>query len=86
MGVNIHTNIFDLKFPLLLLRITKISPNWTLGLVGVAHLVHGFVASTVDADVDHGVLQGSAHVELQGEIVNSLERGDMTSFQPAEVR
>ena len=38
------------------------------------HLVHGLVALALDAEVDHGVGKGPAHVELQGQVVDSLEK------------
>lgn len=41
-------------------------------------LVDGFVAGVLQTQVDHGVLQCSAHVELQGQIVHPLGRGEKT--------
>lgn len=35
-------------------------------------LVHGLVAGALDAEVDHGVGQTAAHVELQAEVVHAL--------------
>ena len=40
------------------------------------YLVHGLVAGSLDAQVDHGVCKGAAHVELQGEVVHALEEDD----------
>lgn len=37
-----------------------------------AYLVDGFVAGVLQTQVDHGVLQCAAHVELQGQVVHSL--------------
>lgn len=42
-------------------------------LRAVTDLVDGFVAGVLQAQVDHGVLQRPAHVELQGQIVHPLE-------------
>ncbi len=39
----------------------------------MVYLVHGLVAGALDAQVDHGVGQGAAHVELQGEVVHALK-------------
>ena len=36
------------------------------------HLVHSLVTSALDAKVDHRVGQAAAHVELQGEVVDTL--------------
>ena len=38
------------------------------------YLVHGFIACPLDADVDHGVGEGAAHVELQGQVVDTLKK------------
>ena len=35
-------------------------------------LVHSLVAGALDAEVDHGVGQTAAHVELQAEVVHAL--------------
>ena len=37
------------------------------------YLIHGLIASSLDADVDHGVGQGATHVELEGQVVNTLD-------------
>ena len=39
---------------------------------GPQHLVHSLVTSALDAKVDHRVGQAAAHVELQGEVVDTL--------------
>lgn len=54
-------------------------------LLAVTDLVDGFVAGVLQAQVDHGVLQRPAHVELQGQIVHPLEKkkkrtGDAADF------
>ena len=36
------------------------------------YLVHGFIAGSLNAEVDHGVGEAPAHVELQGEVVHTL--------------
>lgn len=38
------------------------------------YLVDGFITGVLQAQVDHGVLQRSAHVELQRQIINPLNR------------
>lgn len=38
-------------------------------------LVDGFIAGVLQPQVDHGVLQRPAHVELQGQIVHPLYVG-----------
>ena len=37
-----------------------------------SHLVGGFIAGVLQAEVDHGVLQSSTHVELQRQVVDPL--------------
>ena len=37
-----------------------------------SYLVHGLVTGALDAEVDHGVGQAPAHVELQAEVVHAL--------------
>ncbi len=46
----------------------------------MVYLVHGLVAGALDAQVDHGVGQGAAHVELQGEVVYTLEEEKVIHF------
>ena len=41
-------------------------------LPGYTNLVHGLVTGALDAEVDHGVGQTAAHVELQAEVVHAL--------------
>lgn len=36
------------------------------------HLVCGFITGVLQGQVNHGVLQSPAHVELQGEVVDTL--------------
>ena len=36
------------------------------------HLIHRLVTGPLDAEVDHGVGERPSHVELQGEVVQSL--------------
>ena len=36
------------------------------------YLIHGFITGTLYAHVDHGVGQGTAHVELQWQVVHTL--------------
>ena len=38
------------------------------------YLVHGVVARALNANIDHRILEGAAHVVLEGEIVNTLKR------------
>ena len=40
----------------------------------LSHLVDGLVTGVLQPQVNHGVLEGSAHVELQGEVVHPLDR------------
>ena len=40
--------------------------------MALTYLVHGLVAGALDAEVDHGVGEGPAHVELQGQVVHPL--------------
>ena len=40
--------------------------------MALTDLVHGLVAGALDAEVDHGVGEGPAHVELQGQVVHTL--------------
>lgn len=42
------------------------------------HLVNGFIAGVLQAQVHHRVLQGAAHVELQGQVINTLGRQSKT--------
>lgn len=42
----------------------------------LAHLVDGFIAGVLQPQVDHGVLQRPAHVELQGQIIHPLDGGE----------
>lgn len=49
----------------------KVGLNWLV--IMSIHLIHGFVASPLDSNVDHGVVQGSTHVELQREVVDPLK-------------
>lgn len=37
------------------------------------HLVCGFIAGILQGQVHHGVLQSTAHVKLQGEVVDALQ-------------
>ncbi len=39
----------------------------------VSHLVDGFIAGILQPEVDHGVLERSAHVELQRQIIHPLD-------------
>ena len=47
-----------------------------------AHLVDGFVASVLQPQVNHGVLQSPPHVELQGEVVNPLKEKTIPGHLP----
>ena len=38
----------------------------------VPHLVYGLVAGILEAEVDHGVLLGPAHVEFQRQVIDAL--------------
>lgn len=38
----------------------------------ISHLVGGLIAGALQGQIHHGVLQGSAHVELQREVVHTL--------------
>lgn len=38
----------------------------------VSHLVDGLIAGVLQPQVDHGVLQRPAHVELQGQVIHPL--------------
>lgn len=40
-----------------------------------SYLVHGFVTGVLQRKVHHGVLEGAAHVELKGDVVNTLQIG-----------
>ena len=40
----------------------------------VSYLIHSFIASSLDTNVDHSVLQGTAHIEFQGNVINSLKK------------
>ena len=40
--------------------------------MALTDLVHGLVAGALDAEVDHGVGEGPAHVELQRQVVHTL--------------
>ena len=40
----------------------------------VSYLIHSFIASSLDTNVDHSVLQGTAHVKFQGNVINSLKK------------
>ena len=48
--------------------------NSVAGLLGRTHLVHSLVAGSLDAQVDHGVLEGASHVVLQRQVVDALEQ------------
>lgn len=37
------------------------------------HLVHGLVTGVLQGQVHHGVLEGATHVELQGDVVDTLQ-------------
>lgn len=39
------------------------------------HLVHGLIAGVLQGQVHHGVLQGTAHIELKGNVVHTLQFG-----------
>lgn len=39
----------------------------------VSDLVDGFIAGVLQPEVDHSVLEGPAHVELQGQIIHPLD-------------
>lgn len=38
------------------------------------HLVGGLIAGVLQRQVHHGVLEGAAHVELQGDVVDTLRK------------
>lgn len=42
------------------------------------YLVDGLITGVLQAQVDHGVLQRSAHVELQRQIINPLRTNMQT--------
>lgn len=48
-------------------------------LNGMLHLIGGLIAGVLQGEVDHGVLQSPAHVELQGQVVDALQ--DTTTTQ-----
>lgn len=55
---------------------TGIAVDWLDKLLGGGpYLIGGFVTCVLQSQVDHGVLQGAAHVELQREIVHALQTG-----------
>ena len=49
------------------------------------YLVDGFVAGVLKAKIDHGVLQRSAHVELQGQVVDPLRTNSRTQPESEHV-
>lgn len=40
-----------------------------------SHLVSGLIAGALKGQIDHGVLQGAPHVELQRKVVHPLQTG-----------
>ncbi len=46
----------------------------------IFYLIEGFVAGTLDSKVDHGVGEGATHVELQGQVVHPLHRGQLVPY------
>lgn len=40
----------------------------------VLYLVGGLITCVLQAKVHHGVLQSPTHIELQGEVVNTLQK------------
>ena len=38
------------------------------------YLIKSLITSSLDSQVDHGVGEGATHVELQGQVINSLKK------------
>ena len=37
------------------------------------YLVHGLITGSLNSNVDHGVLQGPAHIKFQGKVIHTLK-------------